>query len=90
MLLHVIDVGGGWFHHMYDKNVSFELPATCDRCYHDSQDLNHWLACPGTEAARMKHFGHTKVELHALTEYPRECLALTRSTLRGAGLLPLR
>ena len=67
-----------------------DVPATCDRCYHDSQDLNHWLACPGTEAARMKQFGYTKVELHALTEYPRKCLALARSTLRGAGLPPLR
>ena len=67
-----------------------DVPATCDRCYHDSQDLEHWLACPGTEAARMKHFGHTKVELHALTENPKKCLALARSTLRGAGLTPLR
>jgi ribonuclease HI len=62
-----------------------ELPAACERCYHDPDDLVHWLACPGTAAARMKHFGETMVELHALTERPRECLALSRSTLRGAG-----
>ena len=62
-----------------------EVPATCDRCFHDTDDLKHWLSCPGTEAARMKFFGYTKVELHALTEKPRECLALARSTLRGAG-----
>ena len=62
-----------------------EVPATCDRCFHETDDLKHWLTCPGTEAARMKLFGYTNVELHALTEKPRECLALARSTLRGAG-----
>jgi len=74
-------LGLGETRHRFNPDV----PATCERCYHDSEDLKHWLACPGTAAARMKHFGDTKVELPALTEKPRECLALARSTLRGAG-----
>ena len=52
---------------------------------HEKDDLEHWLTCPGTMAARMNIFGTTEVELSALTEYPESCIALARRTLRGAG-----
>ena len=59
--------------------------AACERCGYERDDLEHWLACDGTMAARMKLFGETTVELSALTNEPQKSLALARETFRGAG-----
>jgi len=67
--------------HRYNEEIS----PKCDRCDHDTDNLEHWLTCPGTMAARMNIFGTTEVELSALTELPESCIALARRTLRGAG-----
>jgi ribonuclease HI len=71
--------------HMYNPSID----PKCPRCDFAVEDLEHWLSCPGTTAARMKIFGFTRVNLSALTEFPQKCLALARSTLKsepcGAG-----
>ena len=59
--------------------------AACERCGYERDDLEHWLACDGTMAARMKLFGRATVELSALTNEPQKSLALARETFRGAG-----
>jgi ribonuclease HI len=69
--------------HRYNN---FEDPI-CSRCKLDIDDLEHWLSCAGTAAARMKIFGTVEVDLSALTEFPAKSIALARQTLslRGAG-----
>ena len=63
-----------------------ESPANCERCGFAEDDLQHWLSCDGTAAARMRIFGNTTVGLSELTKEPQKSLALSRSTLRrGAG-----
>jgi len=62
-----------------------EREATCERCGFDQDDVEHWLSCDGTAAARMRIFGKTTVGLCELTREPTKSLALARSTLRGAG-----
>ena len=73
--------------HRYNKDID----PMCRRCEEDIDDLEHWLRCDGTAAARMEIFGYVGVELSALTESPQKILALARRTLserrRGAGQL---
>ena len=69
------------FQHLLNNDMDPHCPR-CDSMEEDT--VEHWLDCDATVAARMQNFGYVKVGLGALTENTRECLALARSTLRGA------
>ena len=54
----------------------------CDLCRESPQTLEHWLqTCPATAQQRWALFGEDSGRLDCLTRYPRESLALARSTL---------
>ena len=54
----------------------------CDLCRESPQTLEHWLqSCPKTARQRWDLFGGDSGRLDCLTRYPRESLALARSTL---------
>jgi hypothetical protein len=68
---------------------------SCPRCREEStnrqveqplflDNVEHWLECEATAAARMKDFGRVTVGLGILTEEPMASLAHARRTLRGA------
>ena len=71
----------------YRHRIGHAVDPHCIRCTENKlDDLEHWLVCDGTLEARMKHFGYTRLELSDLTRWPRESVALARSTLfRGVG-----
>ena len=75
-------LGLGRIQHKYKMKAD----PSCHRCGHGMDDLEHWLTCDGTLAARMRIFGECNVGLSALAVRPRECIALARETFRGAGL----
>ena len=62
-----------------------ERDASCERCGFETDDLEHWLSCDGTMAARLRIFGDVAVDLSMLTSEPLKTLALARDTFRGAG-----
>jgi ribonuclease HI len=69
------------YQHLLDPTID---PA-CPRCESGDEDnLEHWIECAGTAAARMRNFGKMEVELGILTEDARSSMVLARSTLRGA------
>ena len=54
----------------------------CDLCRESPQTLEHWIqSCPKTARQRWDLFGEDSGRLDCLTRYPRETLALARSTL---------
>ena len=68
---------------------------SCPRCREEStnrqveqplflDNVEHWLECEATAAARMKDFGRVTVGLGILTEEPMASLAHAGRTLRGA------
>ena len=62
-----------------------EEPASCARCDHELDDLEHWMACPGTLEQRQRIFGRTEVGLSDLATDAQKCVALARRTMkRGA------
>ena len=68
------------YQHLLDPSID---PA-CPRCDSGDEDnLEHWIECAGTAAARMRNFGKVEVELGILTEDARGSMVLARSTLRG-------
>ena len=61
----------------------------CPLCNEEPQDLEHWVSrCPATEARRRNLFGEDTGRLDCLTRYPREMVALARSTLLGVSIPP--
>ena len=56
----------------------------CPDCLSERHNLEHWLQCEGTLAARQKLFGNIECGLDTLCREPAKTLALSRSTLRGA------
>ena len=77
--------GHHWGLRYFQNKVNPAIPATCPRCGHESENVMHWLECPGTLAARYSIFGTVEVPLSALTDQPLQCLTLARRTLRGVG-----
>ena len=50
--------------------------AACERCGYVKDDLEHWLSCDGTMAARMRIFGETTGELSTRRGEPQKSVAL--------------
>ena len=73
-------------HHMwfmsYRHRIGKRDTAECERCGFGDDDVVHWLACPGTLAARTALFECSTVGLSILTEKPMESITLARRTLR--------
>ena len=65
----------------YANRLNPSIPANCPRCGFESETAPHWIMCPGTLAARHKHFGTVEMDLDILSSHPRSSLALARSTL---------
>ncbi len=42
----------------------------------DIDDIEHWLSCAGTAAARMEIFGMVDVDLSTLTQFPAKNIVL--------------
>ena len=59
--------------------------ASCKRCGFETDDLEHWLSCDGTMAARMRIFGEVKMDPSVPTSEPLKSLALAQETFCGAG-----
>jgi ribonuclease HI len=57
----------------------------CQRCGAEFHTVEHWLACPGTEAARQRLFENPAVQLGILTDDPAGSIALARETLLTQG-----
>ena len=77
--------GHHWDLRGFQHKVNPSIPATCPRCGYYEENIEHWLSCPGTLAARQIIFGTVEVPLSALTDSPLQSLALARRTLRGVG-----
>ena len=73
--------------HKYSQGLE---SASCTRCKHELDDLEHWLACPGTEEARMRIFGFLSVGLSHLATDPQKCVALARRTMSRGAWTPVR
>ena len=69
-----------YVHEKLDPSVD----PNCPLCEKERHNLEHWLKCEGTLAARQKLFGNTECGLETLCREPAKTLALSRSTLRGA------
>ena len=50
-----------------------------------THDTPHLFNCVGTSAVRQELFGTVNVNLCALSEFPRQSMALSWRTLRGVG-----
>ena len=73
--LHLRDV-----QHQLDESVD----PKCPRCDAVTEDVTHWLECPGTAAARHDLFGpEADLGLPLLTKYPLQSVTLARRTLVG-------
>ena len=66
----------------YRKRIGKCEDGSCVRCGAESDDLEHWLKCPGTEESRFRLFGRSDVGLSVLTDYPVESVKLAQRTLR--------
>ena len=53
----------------------------CNLCHESPQTLEHWIQCPAIAQQSWDLFGGDSGRLDCLTRYPRESLALARSTL---------
>jgi hypothetical protein len=58
---------------------------TCQRFRADFHTVEHWLVCPGTEAARQRIFDDPAVQSGILTDGPAGSIALARETLLPQG-----
>ena len=66
----------------YKHRIGNTIAPHCIRCSDNQPDnLEHWLKCDGTLEARVRIYGFHKIELSDLTKWPRESVALARSTL---------
>ena len=67
----------------YRNRIDETVPATCNLCDHDCQDVRHWLIdCPGTLAAKQALFEDTVVvDLATMSTHPTETVKLARKTL---------
>ena len=69
--------------YVHDK-LDPSVDPVCPLCEKERHNLEHWLQCEGTLAARQRLFGNTECGLETLCREPAKTLALSRSTLRGA------
>ena len=68
----------------YRHRIGRDDSPSCQRCgQNDSDDVRHWLKCPGTLAVRHELFENAEVGPSILTSHPRESVVLARRTLRG-------
>jgi ribonuclease HI len=68
----------------YRHRIGIAESPMCPQCQQEPQDLEHWVSrCPANEARRRNLFGEDSGRLDCLTRYPREMVALARSTLLG-------
>ncbi len=71
----------------YQKKLNPLADATCPRCGHGDEDLEHWLfECPAMSSMKMKTFGNCVLESNILTLMPGKSLELAgASILRTSG-----
>ena len=81
VLLARIRSGKSLLFNEYRAKIKNDVDPKCDKCDHDTHNLEHWIRCPGNANLRIRLFGSVDVDLSILTSHPQESIKLAQRSL---------